>query len=514
MLTGVAGMLTALAAASLLSVRVSPVGAVAEAVIHLAPQQVIHPAIEALGTWDKPVLVIGVVAFVLAFSAFAGRVARESSDGSAQVGFGLLAAIGLAAVLYRTDGVGAVVPVAVGAATWVFLLPVLTAPLRASAALAEGLADAEQSGAPQAGTQQPGASALASGRRTFLVRAGLVGVASVVVGVGGTVLGAGRRTVEAARSALKIAGVTQPDPPSGSTLDVDGLGPWQTPNDEFYRIDTAISVPTVSPDEWSLRIHGLVDTELTLTYDDLVARALTESWVTLTCVSNEVGGSLIGNAWWSGVRVADLLAEAGVQDTADAVKQTSADGWTCGTPLEALTDGRDALLAVAMNGKPLPIEHGFPVRMVVPGLYGYVSATKWVTDLEVTRFADFTAYWTDRGWSAKGPIKLASRIDVPRDGASVSAGTVALGGVAWRQHTGVRAVEVSVDGGAWQPCDLGTVPDADTWVQWSATVEVDAGDHTVQVRATDADGTVQDATVHDVVPNGATGYDSVSFTAS
>jgi hypothetical protein len=230
-------------------------------------------------------------------------------------------------------------------------------------------------------------------------------------------------------------------------------------------------------------------------------------------VSNPVGGDLIGNAWWSGVRVADLLAEAGVRAGADAVRQTSRDGWTCGTPLAALTDGRNAMLAVAMNGRPLPLEHGFPVRTVVPGLYGYVSATKWVTDLEVTRFDRFTAYWTERGWSERGPVKTESRVEVPRGGATVAAGRLRVGGYAWAQHTGIARVEYRLDGRRWQRAELGRVPDADTWVQWAGTVDVDRGDHTLAVRATDRSGYTQTAVRAGVVPDGATGWHTVGFTA-
>ena len=219
-----------------------------------------------------------------------------------------------------------------------------------------------------------------------------------MVGVGGQLVGRQRRVVEDLRARLRLP-VTAGTVPTGAEVAVPEMPPWRVPNEEFYRIDTAVVVPTVDVDEWRLRIHGMVDRELTLTFDDLLDRQLTEDWVTICCVSNEVGGDLIGNAWWSGVRIADLLAEAGVQPGADAVLQTSHDGWNCGTPLTALTDDRNALLAVAMNGEPLPIEHGFPVRMVVPGLYGYVSATKWLVDLEVTRFEDFTAFWTERGWA-------------------------------------------------------------------------------------------------------------------
>jgi len=291
------------------------------------------------------------------------------------------------------------------------------------------------------------------------------------------------------------------------------MTPWRVSNEDFYRIDTSLVVPAVDPGEWRLRIHGMVEKEVTLTYQELLDRRLTEDWVTICCVSNPVGGDLIGNAWWSGVRIAEVLAEAGVSPRADAVKQTSQDGWTCGTPIEALTDDRNAMLAIAMNGEPLPVEHGFPVRMIVPGLYGYVSATKWLVDLEVTTFDRFSAYWTERGWSARGPVKTESRVEVPRDGAEVNAGSVRIGGHAWAQHTGIARVEYRLDGNAWQQAELGRVPGTDTWVQWSGTVEAANGDHSLAVRATDRSGYTQTAARVDVVPDGATGWHTVSFTA-
>jgi hypothetical protein len=272
-------------------------------------------------------------------------------------------------------------------------------------------------------------------------------------------------------------------------------------------------VPAVEVDTWRLRIHGMVERELTLSFDDLLDRTLTESWITLTCVSNPVGDDLVGNAWWSGVRVADLLARAGPLPGADAVLQTSEDGWNCATPIEVLTDDRDALLAVAMNGEPLPLEHGFPVRMVVPGLYGYVSATKWLVDLEVTRFDDVEAFWTQRGWSPQGPIKTQSRIDVPAGNHRVTSGSVVVAGVAWAQHTGIETVEVRLDGGAWTPVELGRVPSLDTWVQWSGTIEVEQGVHTLAVRATDRSGYTQTGVQRDVLPDGATGWHTIEFTA-
>ena len=238
--------------------------------------------------------------------------------------------------------------------------------------------------------------------------------------------------------------------PPSAELDIEGLAPVVTPNAQFYRIDTALAVPAVDPSSWSLRIHGLVDQEVTLTWDELLALPLEESVTTLACVSNEVGGGLIGNAVWLGYPIRELLARAAPTADADMVLSRSVDGFTASTPLAVLEDDRNAILAIGMNGDPLPPEHGFPVRMVVPGLYGYVSATKWVVDLEVTRFDAASAYWTDRGWSERGPIKISSRIDVPRSGQSLSAGPITVAGVAWHQHVGIEAVEVQVDDGPWR----------------------------------------------------------------
>jgi DMSO/TMAO reductase YedYZ molybdopterin-dependent catalytic subunit len=320
--------------------------------------------------------------------------------------------------------------------------------------------------------------------------------------------------VEESRRLLRLTDVTEPVVPASARIGVTGVTPWQTSIADFYRIDTQFIVPAIEPQDWMLRIHGKVDREVVLTYDELIARTITEAWVTLCCVSNEVGGSLISNAWFSGVRLADLLAEAGPHADADAVLQTSNDGWTCGTPLAALTDGRNAMLAVAMNGEALPLEHGFPVRTVVPGLYGYVSACKWVVDLEVTSFSEISAYWTERGWSEMGPVKLSSRVDVPRSGAEVPAGTVTFGGVAWAQHTGIQGVEFAVDGGKWIAGEIAPVPTDDTWVQWKGVAEVEPGDHTVRVRAIDKDGQVQTGVEHDVLPDGATGWDTSDFTCT
>ena len=353
----------------------------------------------------------------------------------------------------------------------------------------------------------------ALGRRSFLQRSGIVAALSLTVGVGAQLLGRRRSLVEAARSKLRLP-VTRGVVPAGAELGVTGVTPWVSSNADFYRIDTAFAIPTIDVDAWRLRIHGMVEREVTVSFADLLDAEQTEAWVTLCCVSNPVGGELIGNAWWSGVRIADLLAQAGPLPEADAVLQTSEDGWTCGTPLTALSDDRDSLLAIAMNGEPLPLEHGFPVRMVVPGLYGFVSATKWVVDLEVTRFADIEAYWTSRGWAEQAPIRTHSRIDVPGGNERAESGAMRVGGVAWSQHVGIERVEVRLDGGAWTEVEVGRgTVSQDTWVQWAGTVDVEPGVHTLAVRATDREGYTQTGVRRDVVPDGATGWHTVEFTA-
>ena len=282
-----------------------------------------------------------------------------------------------------------------------------------------------------------------------------------------------------------------------------------TKNSDFYQIDTALVVPQVSPDDWTLKIHGRVKKPMTLTYQQLVSRPMIERYVTLACVSNEVGGELVGNAKWLGVPLKDLLDEAEPEDGADQVVSRSVDGFTAGSPTAALRDGRDAMLAVGMNGEPLPINHGFPVRMGVPGLYGYVSATKWLAELELTTFADFDAYWVPRGWSQQAPIKTQSRIDTPRGGATVNPGQLVIAGVAWAQHRGIAKVEVRVDDGPWQEAKLAAVPSVDTWRQWSLPWQATSGKHRLTVRASDNAGATQTAQQAPPDPDGATGWHTV-----
>ncbi len=496
---GGAGLATSYLVATAMNLRESPVVAVAEFVIRLTPGSATEAAIQAVGTADKPLLLAGIFVVLTALFGWIGLLARRSRWAPA-LGFGLIAAFGATAVLTRQGAsVTDAAPIAVGYLTWMVALSPLTERLRSIDRL-------DEEGQP--------ATAQERSRRSFLVVAAAIAGAAVVSGVFGRVVGGGRRKVEETRRLLRLSGVSEPSVPAETRIGVDGVSSWMTANDDFYLIDTAIIKPTIEPQAWSLRIHGLVEREIVVTYDELVAREISEGWITLNCVSNPIGGTLVGNAWWSGVRLADLLAEAGVDASADAVLQTSEDGWTCGTPLEALTDGRNAMLAIAMNGKPLPIDHGFPVRSIVPGLYGYVSATKWVIDMEVTRFSDITAYWTGKGWGEFGPVKIASRVEVPSSGSSVTAGSVTIAGTAWLQYTGITAVEVAVDGGAWIGAELAGVPTDDCWVQWKASVEVPEGDHVVRVRATDTDGLVQTGVERDVLPDGATGWHTVDFSAS
>jgi DMSO/TMAO reductase YedYZ molybdopterin-dependent catalytic subunit len=344
--------------------------------------------------------------------------------------------------------------------------------------------------------------------------AGISAAAAVVVGAGARVVSAATSAVTAVRDALRLPEPrTRVDVPAGAELDVEGISPLYTPNEDFYRVDTALTVPTVDPTTWRLVVDGMVDERIELSFDDLVGMGLDEYSITLTCVSNEVGGDLVGSAVWQGVPVRDILRRAGVQDGADMVLSRSVDGYTASTPLDALTDdARDAILAVAMNGEPLPLEHGFPVRMVVPGLYGYVSATKWLTELKVTTFADDEAYWTPRGYAAEAPIKLSSRIDTPRTDAAIEAGTVAVAGVAWAQHTGIERVEVSIDDGDWQSAQLSAPVNADTWVQWYLPWEAQAGVHYLTVRAVDADGNQQVQERAPIAPDGSTGWQRMLVT--
>ena len=528
-LPGVAGLASVLfgvgigeLAAAVLASASSPFVVVGSLLIDLAPPWAKDAAIALFGTGDKAALLVGIGLVLLAAAAGAGILeARRPPWG--QVLIGLIGLVGAIAASTRANApMLAIAPSALAAIAAVMALRLLVqrlprevvAPVPAAAMVPD--AAAVPDAAPEPPAPEPPATETAGvDRRRFLGWAGGAAVLGVLAAAGGYALQAGSRAVTAIREAITLPKpVTSATVPASAQFDIDGLPPVVTPNAEFYRIDTALAVPAVDPSSWSLRIHGLVDQEVTLTWDELLALPLEESITTLTCVSNEVGGGLIGNAVWLGYPIRELLARAAPTADADMVLSRSVDGFTASTPLTVLQDDRNAILAVGMNGEPLPAEHGFPVRMVVPGLYGYVSATKWVVDLEVTRFDAATAYWTDRGWSERGPIKLSSRIDVPRTGQSLTAGPVTVAGVAWQQHVGVEAVEVQVDEGPWEPATLATAISDDTWVQWRYDWDATSGGHTLRVRATAADGEVQTADVQGVIPDGATGLDERSVEVS
>ncbi|GII01212.1 molybdopterin-dependent oxidoreductase [Planobispora takensis] len=514
-----------------------PVLTVGNAVVDLSPSWLKEWAIGTFGEADKAVLLSGVSVVLAAFAVGIGILAfRDLRYGHA--GLVVLGVIGLAASLTRPEaGLPDVFPVLAGVGAGMVALSRL---VRRSVAAGSGAprprpgADSETADTPAASRSEDEAALHpASGQDGVIVTAppimragddlhsfdrrglltGLLGgvVAAGAAGAVGRLLSGGAE-VDQARVGLALPSpATAAKPvPAGSDLKIRGLSPFFTPNADFYRVDTAIIVPKVEPGSWTLKIHGMVDRPIELTFADLMRRPMVEADVTLCCVSNEVGGPYIGNARWLGARLADILREAGVHKDADMLLSTSADGWTCGTPADVVMDGRDALLAIAMNGEALPVDHGFPARQVVPGLYGYVSATKWVTEIKVTRFDRDEAYWTPRGWSAEGPIKTQSRIDLPKSGATVPAGRTTVAGVAWAQHKGIDAVEVRIDRGPWRQARLAEAPTADTWRQWVIDDwEATAGEHTIEVRATDATGYTQTSEQAPVAPDGATGWHAI-----
>ncbi|MGO2740035.1 MAG: molybdopterin-dependent oxidoreductase [Cellulosimicrobium funkei] len=494
-----AGFAVAELVAAVVAPGSSPLFAAGAGVVDAVPGPLKDWAVATFGTADKAVL-LGVMGVVLAAgAAFSGWLELRRPPAGAL----LLAAVGSVGALVAATRPGGDVawalPSLVGVGVAVLLLRATLRTLRGPAV---------SSGSDDATTTPGGLD-----RRRFLLVTGLAAAAGVVALATSRAVSAGSRAVTAARDALRLPAPATPAPavPAGADLRVPGLAPYVTPNADFYRIDTALRVPQVDPASWTLRVSGLVDDPFEITLDELLALPLVEHDLTLTCVSNEVGGDLVGNARWLGYLVRELLARAGVQDGADMVLSTSADGWTASTPLDALTDpDRASLLAVGMNGEALPAEHGFPARLVVPGLYGYVSATKWVTELKVTTFADDVAYWSTRGWSERGPIKLASRVDTPRDGAAVDAGDVVVAGVAWAQHTGVEGVEVRVDDGPWRAATLAATVGPDTWRQWSYAWDATPGEHRLTVRATDANGRTQTADVAPPAPDGASGWHEVA----
>ena len=342
--------------------------------------------------------------------------------------------------------------------------------------------------------------------------AGAAALGVAAGGLGNALLG--RFSVASSRAAVRLPGPAVPEAavPAGTDLRIPGLTPFMTSNASFYRVDTDLVLPQVSPETWTLTIDGMVDRPVELTFAELLKMPLTEADITLVCVSNQVGGTYNGNATWLGVPLAGLLRRAGVRAGADQVLSAATDGMTISTPVATIMDGRNALLAVGMNGQPLPVAHGFPARMIVPGLYGYVSATKWVTKLTLTTFARQKAYWTQRGYSAQAPIKTESRIDVPKPLSQVKAGRITVAGVAWAPAKGIAKVEVSADNGPWQKATLAASGGIDTWRQWMWGWDARPGLHNLRVRATDNSGATQTPQRAYPVPNGASGWDSVVVT--
>jgi DMSO/TMAO reductase YedYZ molybdopterin-dependent catalytic subunit len=497
-IAGAVAVATGMLAAAIIEAA-SPIDAVGSEVIDRVPRWLKELAIEWFGERDKLALRIGIITILVVVSLAVGILAARRFV-LGVTGIAAFGVVGAMAAAHRPgQPTGAWLPSLLGAVAGIVALRLLLRP----------------TGGP---TEVPHESRVPLGwdRRRFLVAAGATSAAAGVIGATGIALE--RRRIGAIENDIPVAlppvagGDPSATPAAPPGAEVNPATPFITPNDDFYRIDTALSFPRIDVDAWRLTIDGMVDTPLTLSYADIQAMAQSEHMVTLCCVSNDVGGKYIGNAVWQGVRLADLLRQAGVRDGVEQVFSRSIDGWTCGFPIDVALDGREAMLAIGMNGAPLPLAHGFPARLVVPGLYGYVSATKWLESITLTTWDDATGYWIPRGWSRLGPIKTQSRIDYPRRGVTVPVGPAKLAGVAWAQHRGIARVEVRIDQGPWQEATLGEVSTDDSWRQWVIDWDATAGKHVVQVRATDKTGETQTEEVTDVAPDGATGYHTRTIT--
>ncbi|MFZ0627241.1 MAG: molybdopterin-dependent oxidoreductase [Acidimicrobiia bacterium] len=470
-------------------------------VIDIVPKSVKDVAIQLFGTHDKLALVIGIVVVTLLIGGLVGVLAR-SRFGIA-IGVFLAFAVVAAWAAARDPGTSlgvAIIPAGLAAITGLGTL--------------QWLYDRGDRGAPESGE----AAAISAGsRRSFLIGFGaVVGLAVISAGVGRTLLDRARRTV-AGRGEVQLPSpaVALPEAPAAAELGVPGLSPIITPNPDFYRIDTALSVPRVDLQEWSLSIEGMVDHPYTISYYDLLDLRMEEIDVTLSCVSNRVGGNLVSNARWLGVPLTEVLDRAGVQPDAEQIVGRSVDDFTVGFPVEAAYDGREAIVAVGMNGEPLPFEHGFPARLVVAGLYGYVSATKWLSSIELKTWDEFDAYWVPRGWAKEAPIKTQSRIDTPANGERLEAGTIPVAGVAWAPNRGISKVEVQLGTDAdWVEAELSQPLSDDSWIQWVADWDAQPGTHELQVRATDGDGNTQTDEILPPAPDGATGWHRVRVTVA
>ncbi|GAB6984216.1 molybdopterin-dependent oxidoreductase [Nocardioides pyridinolyticus] len=483
LLSAVVGVAAGHLAASLLEPASSPVVVVGSTVIDLTPTPLKEWAIREFGTHDKAVLVGSVLAGVLVLAAVAGLLARRRLAYGATLLVALVAIPAVAAVTRSGATALDVLPSLVAGAAGVGALVWLVRTVRPSPA--------------------------AGGRRGVLVAGGVLAVAAAGLA------GAGRwiTSYRTGLTAVDLPAAADPAGsfPAGLEDRIEGITPFRTPTADFYRVDTRLTLPIVDVDGWTLTIDGDVEREVTFTFDDLLAMELIERDITLTCVSNEVGGRYIGAARWLGVRLTDLLGRAGIDGTgADQILSTDVDGMTISTPLDLATDGRDAMIAVGMNGASLIREHGFPARMVVPGLYGFVSACKWISRMTLTTYAEQDAYWTQRDWATDAPIKISSRIDTPKPLATVEPGRTVIGGIAWAQHQGgVAKVEVRVDGGPWQQARLGPSAGHDYWRQWYLPWTAETGQHTLAVRAVDGEGDVQTAVRATPFPGGSSGIQQI-----
>ncbi|MBE9373850.1 molybdopterin-dependent oxidoreductase [Saccharopolyspora sp. HNM0983] len=490
-LSGVLAAAVALAAGHLLAAttapNASPFLAVGSSAIDLAPRPLKEFAVRQFGEQDKTVLLAGMAVTVLVLAAAAGLLSRRGPlPGVVLItGFGLLGSVAAAT---RPDlGPLGVLPSLLATGIGVLAFTVLVRGQRRDCG--------------------------DRGRRDFLLSAGALGAGAVVLGTAGTLASSTGTAARTADRALRER--IPPLTPARSGTDFARLGTprFHTRNADFYRVDTALTVPRLDAGSWRLRVHGMVERERDIDLADLLRRPRETVPITMTCVSNEVGGPYVSTAEFTGVPIADVLAEAGVLPGAEQLFSTSSDGYTAGTPLDAVTDpARPALLAYGMNGEPLPAEHGYPVRMVTSGLYGYLSATKWLVDLKLTTFDEVT-YWEERGWAEHAPIKTQSRIDRPRPFDALAAGRTTVAGVAWAQPHGIRQVEVSVDDGPWRSADLSAEVSGHTWRMWRIEVDLPPGGHEIRSRATDRTGRTQTRWRQGTVPDGATGHHSVFCTA-
>lgn len=470
----------------------SPVLTVGQTFIDATPEWLKSFAIRTFGANDKNALLAGIFGALAILSAIVGIASRRRR----RVGFaglGVLTVIGVITALTRPT-----------ATVW-WAIPSVAAGLGGAAAFLRLTRPPSATGEGLEAEAPTGFD-----RRRFLKSAAALGATAALSG-GFARYWEQRRLAQAGRASLKIPAPSSPAGPlpAGTELAVPGISPFTTPSKDFYRVDTTLLVPQIQLKDWKLQVHGMVDHPITLTFADLIARPLIERDITLNCVSNEIGGRYIGNARWIGAALKPILDEAGVQAGATQIVTRSADGMTIGTPTQIAMDGRDSMLAVAMNGTPLPFEHGFPVRMLVPGLFGYESATKWIVDMELTTLESFHAYWVKRGWAQQVPVKTSSRIDTPSSSTNLAAGPVTVAGVAWAQDRGVGKVEVQVDGGGWAPATLGAEDTIDTWRQWQWQWDATPGTHTLSVRATDDTGMVQVGQAAPPFPSGATGWHTI-----